>query len=278
MSTDTTLGTIVQRLDGKVYKLEEIGIITRDFNPSSPSPKHNTEEVDGRHGAIDLGTVYEPRKINCSFYLKAYDMWDYALLRDEVFKIFDSRQPFYIIDARNPGKRWSVKCNSSYDIEQQRIYGFFDIEFIAFSPFAESIGTTLSPLTFDSELWQIGQGLIAEDTKYTHNTTSFRIYNAGDVTIDPRAIPFKITYTGVSSNLSIKNVTTGDLWSYSQGTAFADSQIILDGVKSYRPGIGSIFRDTNWGLITLKPGWNDFVLTGTVSSFEIKFDFRFYYL
>lgn len=278
MDIETTLGTIVQRLDGKMYKLEEIGIITRDFNPSSPSPKHNIEEIEGSHGAIDLGTVYEPRKINCSFYLKAYDMWDYALLRDEVFKIFDSRQSFYIIDARNPGKRWRVKCNGSYDIEQQRMYGFFDIEFISFSPFAESIGTTLSPLTFDSDLWQIGQGLIAEDTKYHHNTTSFRIYNAGDVLIDPKYMPLKIKYKGKSNNLTIKNNTTGDLWNYTGVTTTLNDVITLDGVRAYRNVLGSIFKNTNWALITLKPGWNDFELTGVNGDFKIEFDFRFYYL
>ncbi|WP_242264875.1 phage tail family protein [Bacillus cereus group sp. BfR-BA-01422] len=278
MDIETTLGTIVQRFDGKVYKLEEIGIITRDFNPSSPSPKHNSEEMEGRNGAIDFGTVYEPRKINCSFYLKAYDMWDYALLRDEVFKIFDSRQPFYIIDARNPGKRWRVKCNGSYDIEQQRMYGFFDIEFISFSSFAESIGTTMDDFTFDGDLWQIGQGLIAEDTKYHHTTTSFRIYNAGDVTIDPRSMPLKIKYKGKSNNLTIKNNTTGDLWSYNGVTTTLNDVITLDGVKAYRNVLGSIFKNTNWGLITLKPGWNDFVLTGATDAFEVEFDFRFYYL
>jgi hypothetical protein len=278
LDIETTLGTIVQRLDGKMYKLEEIGIITRDFNPSSPSPKHNIEEIEGSHGAIDLGTVYEPRKINCSFYLKAYDMWDYALLRDEVFKIFDSRQSFYIIDARNPGKRWRVKCNGSYDIEQQRMYGFFDIEFISFSPFAESIGTTLSPLTFDSDLWQIGQGLIAEDTKYHHNTTSFRIYNAGDVLIDPKYMPLKIKYKGKSNNLTIKNNTTGDLWNYTGVTTTLNDVITLDGVRAYRNVLGSIFKNTNWALITLKPGWNDFELTGVNGDFKIEFDFRFYYL
>ncbi|KXY10975.1 phage tail family protein [Bacillus sp. FSL K6-0067] len=279
MDIETTLGTTVQRLDGKVYKLEEIGIITRDFNPSSPSPKHNSEEMEGRNGAIDFGTVYEPRKINCSFYLKAYDMWDYALLRDEVFKIFDSRQPFYIIDARNPGKRWQVKCNGSYDIEQQRMYGFFEIDFITVKlPFAESIGTTMDDFTFDSNLWQIGQGLIAEDLKYTHNTTSFRIYNAGHVTIDPKEIPLKIKYKGKSNNLTITNNTTGDIWNYTGSTTTERDVITLDGVRAYRNVLGSIFKNTNWGLITLKPGWNDFELTGATGDFKIEFDFRFYYL
>ncbi|MDV6367398.1 MULTISPECIES: phage tail family protein [Bacillus cereus group] len=279
MSEVITLGTTVQTLSGKKYVLEELGIMTRDFNPQSPSPVHNFETVEKRNGTIDRGTVYGQRTINCSFYFKAVDMWDYALLRDEVFRLFDSREAFYIIDQRNPGKRWLVKYSSPYSIEQNWKYGFFEIDFVTVKlPFAESIGTTMDDFTFDSNLWQIGQGLVAEDTKYTHNTTSFRIYNAGHVTIDPKEMPLKITYTGWSDQLAIKNLTTGDIWSYGKSTVIESSQIVLDGVKSYRPGVGSIFKDTNWKLITLKPGWNDFVLSGTSGNFKIEFNFRFYYL
>lgn len=273
---EITLGTTVQTLDNKIYKLEDIGIITRDFNPSSPSPKHNFEDVDGSHRTVDLGTTYKQRPINCSFYLKAVDMWDYALLRDEVFKIFDSRKPFYIIDQRNPGKRWLVKCASDYSIDQQRIYGFFDIQFITVElPFAESIGTTLDPMTFDSNLWQIGQGLIAEDLFYKFPNTSFSVYNAG-VTIDPKSMHLAIRVYGVTTNLSITNRTTGDVWQYT-GETVASDVIELNGVRSLKNGV-SIFGKTNYKLITIAPGWNDFVVTGVTGPFNIEFEFRYYYL
>lgn len=271
-----TLGTIVKLLDGTVFDLDDIGIETRDFNPSAPSPKHSYEEMEGSHGAIDLGTVYGPRKINCSFYIKAVDMWDYALFRDEVFNVFDSRQAFYIIDKRNPGKQWLVKCASDYDIDQQRIYGFFDIQFISSSPFAESIGTTLSPLDIDSSIWQVGQGLTTEDLGYVHTTPTFRIYNAGVVLIDPRRMPLLITFKGASTNLKIRNKTTGDEWSYTSTTT-ANDTIRLDRVRSTKNSL-SIFRDTNRKLISIESGWNDFEIAGATSPFSISFDFRFYYL
>ncbi|EJS63491.1 phage tail family protein [Bacillus cereus] len=273
---EQTLGTTVQRLDGTVYELEEIGIITRDFNPSSPKPKHITEEIDGQHGAVDFGTVYEPRKIDCSFYLKAVDMWDYALLRDEVFRIFDSQEAFYIIDNRNPRKRWLVKCNSEYDVDQQRIYGFFEIEFVAFNPFAESVGTTLDSFTFDSNLWQIGQGLIAEDISYIHKTSSFRIYNAGSVEIDPRKLPLIIRIKGATNNLTITNRTTQETWKYNEATSTSDI-VELNRVQVFKNGI-SVFGKTNRKFISLKPGWNDFYVSGVTGSFQIEFDFQFYYI
>ncbi|MED1407766.1 phage tail family protein, partial [Bacillus mycoides] len=195
---------------------------------------------------------------------------------DEVFKVFDSRKAFYIIDKRNSGKQWLVKCGSDYEIDQQRIYGFFDIQFISSSPFAESIGTTLDPLSIDSSIWQVGQGLTTEDLGYVHTTPSFRIYNAGVIPIDPRRMPLLITFKGASTNLKIRNKTTGDEWSYT-GTTTANDTIRLDRVRSTKNSL-SIFRDTNRKLISIESGWNDFEITGATSPFSISFDFRFYYL
>lgn len=272
---------IIERKNGKRYKLsKETGYIVLKFRPESIKVNRQRESVSGRP-PVSIGTEIEGRSIHTEILFTSYDFFDHVLKRNEFFQILDSREEFYVIFSEEPGKRWLVSAEAFTPEPVTMTLGRCELVLYSESPYAESIGKTTDQMKFDSNLWQIGQGLIAEytdDAKYTHNATSFRIYNAGDVTIDPRSIPFKITYTGVSSNLSIKNLTTGDIWSYSKGTDFAYSQIILDGVKSYRPGIGSIFRDTNWGLITLKPGWNDFVLTGTANDFEIKFDFRFYYL
>ncbi|HGV4076318.1 MULTISPECIES: phage tail family protein [Bacillus cereus group] len=252
-----------------------------NFLPPSPFYNVQYEKLDGRHGQIEVGGSFDARdNIRAQILFYSRDIWDFYLFRNEIFKLFASQDPFYIITNREPGKRWKVRVASAYEIEPKAFgqYGEFNIVFKSASSFCESIGTTMDPVTFDSNLWQIGQGLIAEDTKYHHTTTSFRIYNAGDVLIDPRYMPLKIKYKGRSNNLSIKNVTTGDLWSYTGTTTTPNSIIALDGVKAYRSVIGSIFKDTNWGLITLKPGWNDFVLTGTTDAFEVEFDFRFYYL
>lgn len=249
------------------------------FLPSSPIFNAQYEKILGRHGDIDLpgGSFGSQESIKSRIFFRSRDIYDFYLFRDEIFRLFASQEPFYITTNREPGKRWKVRVASRYEIEPKGngSYGVFDITFKSASPFCESIGTTLDSFTFDSELWQIGQGLIAEDTKYTHNTTSFRIYNAGDVTIDPRSMPLKIRYIGASKNLALKNVTTGDVWSYA-GESSSGNVIELNGVKATKNGT-SIFGSTNWGLLTLKPGWNDFVLTGTSGSFEIKFDFRFYY-
>lgn len=270
--------TIIRK-NGKRYKLsQETGYHVLYFRPDSIKVNSISDKVDGRPGTVSSGIEVEGRPIRTSIVFEAYDFLDYALKRNEFFQILDSREDFYVIYSEEPGKRWLVRANQFTPEPLTQVWGQCDIILESDFPYAESIGTTMDSFTFDSNLWQIGQGLIAEDTKYVHNTTSFRIYNAGDVLIDPKCMPLKIRYKGRSNNLSIRNATTGDIWSYTGTTTTPNSIIALDGVKAYRSVIGSIFKDTNWGLITLKPGWNDFVLTGTTGEFEVDFDFRFYYL
>lgn len=270
------LNMIVTRLDGKTYDLGDIGITLREFRPESPSPRTITEQVEGLHGAVDTGTTYDVRRINCSFYLKAVDKHDFYLLRDEVFALFDSLHPFYITETYNPGKRWLVKVNEPYSIDQQRIYGFFDIVFVAFQPFAESIGTTGTPKTFSEDVWQFGNGLVAEDYTYTHNTNSFRIFNGGNVAVSPLQMPLRIVFKGPSKGLTISNATTKTVWSY-DGSSSTGDRIVIDRVTSTKNEV-SIFGSTNRKFITLSPGFNDIQVSGNTGGFEITFDFRFYYM
>ncbi|RWS44122.1 phage tail family protein [Bacillus mycoides] len=268
----------IEKMNGKQYKLsKETGYIVLKFRPESIKVNRQRESMRGRPSIVTSKEV-EGRPIHVEILFESYDFPDYALKRNEFFQILDSREEFYVIYSEEPGKRWLVSAEAFTPENVTITVGKCNIVLYSESSYAESIGKTTDQMTFDSNLWQIGQGLIAEDTKYIHNTTSFRIYNAGDVTIDPRSFPLKITYKGISNNLSIKNATTGDYWNYTGITTTEHDIITLDGVKAYRNVVGSIFGKTNWGLITLKSGWNDFVLTGATGDFKIEFDFRFYYL
>lgn len=265
----------VIKLDGTEFDMADNGIIVNRFVPRSPAPIHTRESVDGRNGFIDTGTTLDSKQIDSSITVVAADQYDYPLFRNEIFMLFDSREYFYIVPDEEPGKRYKVKYDSPYSFSRTADIGEFDLTFVSDSSFVESLGTTLDPLTFESELWQVGQGLSAEDLEYIHNTNSFSIFNAG-VEIDPRELPLKITYVGASSGLTITNSTTGDTWSYNSNSLASD-EIVLDRVQSFKNGV-SIFGDTNHKLIKLAPGWNDFVISGTDGEFEIKFDFRFQYL
>lgn len=267
----------VERLDGTRYLLSDYNISIVGFVVDSPSPRFSWEELENRPGLIDLGTTYRERKIRGSFEFTGEDFQDFPLLRNDIFKIFDSRESFYLIDSREPGKRWLVKANGFSPEQMIANLGKFQIDFISPMAYAESIGSTMDPKTFDAELWQTGQGLTLDETMYTHSTSSFQIYNAADgVTINPRFLPLQITFKGASTNLKVTNQTTGDEWSYT-GTTAAGDIILLDGIRSTKNNL-SIFRDTNKKLITIAPGWNDFVVSGATGTFTIDFSFRFYTL
>lgn len=255
--------TYIQRINGDMIDLDDLGIRTRDFIVQSPTYEHVTESVPGMDGLVDLGTMKGARIITCSFRFTAKDWIDFGAKRDEVFDLLESTDPLYLIEKRNIFKRWLVKVADSYEIPQRNVYGNFEINFIAFKGVAESIGTTTMASTFNNL-----QDLPVEYTDYTDiHATKFKIYNPGKK-INPRSINdfLKITYKGNSDNLRIKNVTTGDEWAY-QGTTNLSDVIVLEGIRPTKNGL-SIFRQTNKKIITLEEGWNHFEIIGAPDARE----------
>lgn len=280
MDANARLNTIITRLDGKTYNLNELGVVTRDFIVSSPNYTHTTTTVPGRPGAIHNGTQIGPRTIRGVYYMRAFDNGDYALMRDEVFALFNSDEPFYVQEVRAGAKRWLVRVDGGFEMDQQGgKYGFFDVNYIAFNPFAESLAKTGDVKEWDVDLWAWGMGIDWDDSlAYTFNTSTFTVRNLGNVPIKATntKTPLKITLKGTFTNgMIITNITTGDVYQYN-GTLTQNDTLVLDGVRSLKNGL-SVFGDTNKRLLTIAPGNNEFTITGGTVS-EITFDFRFYYL
>ncbi|WP_170105169.1 phage tail family protein [Desmospora activa] len=268
----------VIRKDGKQYDLAQLGVIVTKFIVSAPEVRHETEEMEGRDGLVDLGTMYGSRSIEAQCEMKARDIYDYPLLRNELFRVFDSREPFYVVCDLEPGKRWLVKYAGTYSMAQIATLGKFTLPLVSFSPYSESTTTTLDPLIFESEAWQFGHGIPLEDVRYDHSNRKFRIYNMGDVTVDPREHPLHITIHTTATDqttLEMINHTTGDHFKYT-GNTYNTIPIELIGVRVWRGQRTSLLRRTNYGLITLAPGWNELEVRGAEFS-RITFDFRFYY-
>lgn len=255
------MNLIIER-NNTQYDLDELGITTTDFVVSYPEYEHTFEKIDGMNGLIDLGSTIHATSIRGEFYFEAETIENFTEKRDLVFEIFDSGKPFYITDTRQPYKRWFVKVNNPFEIEQVLKYGLFNIEFISIKGYAESIGTSIQAKTFTHL-----QDLPVTYTDYTMRATKFKIYNPGQP-IDPRNINhyLKITYKGNSENLRIKNLTTGDEWAY-LGVTNPEDEIVLEGIRSTKNGL-SIFRQTNKRLITLAHGWNEFEIYGAPDARE----------
>ncbi|MDC3412521.1 phage tail family protein [Terrihalobacillus insolitus] len=267
---------IIEKLDGTRYDFHSSGIVPLSLRIESLSPRYRTEELEGRHGAVDLGTTYAQRRLIGRFGIMSGNLEEYEFIQNEAFSLFDSITPFYIISKYQLQKKWKVKTANAFIPEKiVPTLGEFEVSFISDSPFAESIGTTLNPS--GTEIVQVKEENFNDPPiQYTFNTSKFSVWNDGDVTIDPRQHDLKIIFEGASTNLSIKNITTGDEWTYT-GTTLDSDTVTLDGVRSVKNSL-SIFRDTNRKLITLAKGWNEFEITGATGDFTISFDFRFLYI
>jgi Phage tail protein len=291
------MDAIITKLNGETKKLFDLGIKVTDFNVSSISKRLYSESIEGRPGAIDLGFDFEKRKIKLDVIITAADSLDFPLLRDEIFYWLGDGEPFYIQEGREPngvsfaigtnpneyyyGKRYLVTTADAFSFEQTFVYGSGTIELQTVGlPFAESSLTTATPMTTDSDGWQFGQGLLLDDdaNKYKHDTKTFRIYNAGNVAVNPRFMPLKITLSNMTGGgLRLRNLTNGTSVLINVAVATGDT-ITIDGLRILKNSL-SILRNTDKGLITISPGWNDFqidYLTNTTPHSE--FEFRYYYL
>jgi hypothetical protein len=264
----------IQYKDGTEIDLhEDKNIWVSSFRIFSSKPNHITEKIDGRHGSVLLETILEDKKVKARFSVEAVNPEEFDLLRDELFRIFNPLNKFYIIRDLQPGKRMEVSVENELDLNYITLEdGEFELDFVIHSTYLESVITTLNPIQLEG----YAQMSTPEEVKYRFSETTFRVWNEGEITLDPRVQSLVILFEGVSSGLTITNLTTGDEWQYVGNTTENDS-IRLDGIRSFNNDF-SIFGQTNRKLITLVPGWNEFEITGATNPFEISFDFRFYYL
>lgn len=295
----------ITKKNGESFTFEQFDILVKDFIVSSIPLESEYGKVEGSNRNNDYGSTYGTRTITVPFVIRAYDLMDFPLLRDVLFELVNDTESFYIREMRRPkklsyafvdpsepakmdessknqfvgGKRYLVRLQNTFDIEQIEKDGEGELVFETTElPYAESIGTTKDidqhGINYDSELWGYGMGLLNDDEshKYTHNTSTFKIYNAGNI---PEHHPFeldlKITIRGANQGYELKNKTTGDVFRFNEKP---NGTIVLDGPNVTDNGLQS-FRKTNHEFITLAPGWNEFEQSANAT---VSLDFRFYYL
>ncbi|WP_028392721.1 phage tail domain-containing protein [Bacillus cihuensis] len=269
---------ILLELNGNKIDLKAFGITPLKLIIDSLSPRNESETVEGMDGHIDLETTYDGRTMSASFFIRSAEDYNYSQLQSLVYRLFNGKTYFYVIDDKELHKRWKVRSAEKYTVEKLSWNaGTFTINLVSPSPYAESLGTTLRPGISDY-YFGVGKGKIDEGDptiRYVFTEKSFAVFNDSDVIVDPRNKEHIIEFEGASTNLSIKNLTTGDEWIYTGSTTPSDV-IRLDGIRSFKNS-SSIFGQTNHKLITLEEGWNYFEITGA-TDFTISFDFRFYYI
>ena len=249
-----------------------------DINIGMPVAKNEFVEFSGTNGKRLSNSSFDAFPITLSFDIRSREqsMFDLVLQKTELRELFTREPEFYLIYSKEPGKKYRVVYDSIDDERKGVICTRYTVNLEAIKGYSESIATTLTDFNLEEE-WQFSQGLVAEDYRYTHQTSHFIIYNAGSFEIDPREHYLWITLEGESEgNVTIFNKTTGDRFIYYPSlSANLGQTLVLDGVIPKLNGV-SCGINTNHGLINLVEGVNEIEIQN-ITRVKSSWDFRFLY-
>ncbi|EAC8477294.1 phage tail family protein [Listeria monocytogenes] len=251
------------------------GIYVEEFSRDAPQQKLQASTIEGTDGEIPQTITYDPFKVYVKLDIRAVDHLDYHLLYRELNAFLHRRKTYRIASDQLPGLFFSVYPQPQSVSRESETIALVTFEFTAYKGYAESRGSTLDPLTFDSELWGVGDGILMDsDMQYVFNTNKFSIYNASDDVISPiyrHEIDIALTCAG---SPQITNKTTNDIFKCTS-TLVKKDVLLISGVYPFINGKHA-GKNSNHGILTLNPGWNEFEVKG-VSDLTIAFGFKFIY-
>lgn len=279
---------IVKQNGQRIDLLKDAGMRTINIDIPSPNIVNVTDTVEGASGVIDYGSQLGSRVITVDLRLTAQTAQLFSLVRDEVFNLLSSTEPFYIIEKRLLGKMWLVRSDGSFNVPQRGIIGDASVKLLAVKGYAESAKSSLyleeKGALFADDTWNFGSGLDVTEGrfKYTHNLTIntndvFEIWNLGDLPVHPFESELLIKISNViggQDQFQMTNHTNqsrarievpvkpGDVWRY-------------DGPNVTKNGTSAL-RDTRKDFIYLSPGLNRIQMYYVIGA-TVSFDFKFLY-
>ena len=238
----------------------------------------NTTEINGVDGVLTGANTFAPFELELRFMFSGVDIHDYHLFKHKLRQIIYQREPYYVWHSDMPGKKYAVLPSATEIEDLYSRNGEISITFSVFKGYSESLKDT-DKFSLSSGDWQFEGGLLSNDEiKYTHNTTSFAIYNGSTDTINPLLRHrFKLVINiDAPKGFKITNKTTGDVFEYKKGIKRSQT-LTINGVHPFinnkRVGI-----DTNWQWLTLDEGFNDIEITGeNISNVQTQWIFPFIY-
>jgi hypothetical protein len=239
---------------GYEVNLEDYGLDCLSFYVDSLSANHDSETVEGKDGEVDYGTTYNSRELHSRFLYRQESYVAFHENKDKVYKLFEPKAELTLIDTRLPHKRWTVKVDSDFTLNNEEALNWieFDLDFISYSTYSIA----------DEKTIKTHQG--------SSGNHSFIIFNDGDVELDPREYDLLITFKGASNQLRVVNEMNGTQWQYKKTTQ-ADDVVTIDSLYSYKNN-QSIFGDTTYEVITLEKGSNEITVYGA-EDYSITFEF-----
>lgn len=259
-----------------------VGLNPLDFSVSNIKKERIEESIDGIPGNVDYGFNYSSRSLTLNFYTEHFHgEHDYRLLRNELYALLDSHEYLYISENSLPSRILRITIDDEITPERYGAW-YSQVEVparISGLPFWRTKYTTqdiqTSGYSAIVEKYGTADGIHIDHTKYTHTTNEFTIYNAGNVTIDPRNMPLdiRLTYATSTGIVSIENITTGEKFTFSR--SFTNNHLNIFGTK-VQLGPTNFLRDSNRQFIKIVPGENKFKVSNATFQ-DVRVDFPFYY-
>ncbi|MDW4228969.1 phage tail family protein [Staphylococcus saprophyticus] len=249
-----------------------------DYDEEGVEVQANTIERKGKDGVGIGPSNFGPFNLILRFVYQGTDTMDYNLLKQKLRGLLFKRDPYYIVHSDMPGKKYAVYCTENAITDVFSKAGTFEIKFVVYKGYSESLKDTLS-VDFLSDEWQFGNGLITDmNISYKKNTKRFMIYNGSVDTIDPQQdhkLIIKIK-ADAPNGLTVYNYHTNDVFKYYGSLKHSDTLTLYGEhpfVNGKRAGV-----DTNFNWLTLAEGKNNIEIDGNgVSNVYAEFQFNFIY-
>ena len=254
------------------------GLRFLDYEEEGVENRVNATEIQSVDGVLLSPSTFGPFNLKLRFFYRGADITDYKLVKQKLRGMLFKRTPYFINHSDMPGIKYAVYCEENAITDIAHKYGEFEITFVVFKGYSESLMTT-DNFSLNSDYWQFGNGLVTDpNIKYVHTKRKFQIYNGSTDTVTPIHRHQLITTMNINApnGFTLHNKTTGDKFTYKKKIRNNDT-VVLNGVYPFKNkqhcGI-----DTNHEYITLAEGYNDFEVLGDgVEVKEIKFTFNFVY-
>ena len=254
------------------------GLRFLDYEEEGVENRVNATEIQSVDGVLLSPSTFGPFNLKLRFFYRGADVTDYKLIKQKLRGMLFKRTPYFINHSDMPGIKYAVYCEENAITDIAHKYGEFEITFVVFKGYSESLMTT-DNFSLNSDYWQFGNGLITDpNIKYVHTKRKFQIYNGSTDTVTPIHRHQLITTMNINApnGFTLHNKSTGDKFTYKKKIRNNDT-VVLNGVYPFKNkkhcGI-----DTNHEYITLAEGYNDFEVLGDgVEVKEIKFTFNFVY-
>lgn len=237
-------------------KLSDKGIVTTDFDESTPSLTPNTLSFKGRNGKLNFGGDYTDKKLSYNGYMQSSNQSDYESKRNWLYQLLGSSTPYYITpiysdssqyDFERPGESTGSKLGQLGGTESnKRYYVTLDD---TFAP--ELAGSVNGKQIYKLSISFVTAVLPFGETKPKKATVTNSIPYAGTVKASQLEVPFYIQLTAKQTASAISLKIGSRTWTYS-GTVASGDVFKIGGVYNLKNTL-SVNDNTNLEYFTLDP-------------------------